>query len=736
MNIAAAYERRLGLLGTVPFLMLTVLAVFGLKSLTVDPALAGLLPDDDPLRIVTEEAGRHMREPDYVQVFVSGEDIFSGATIDALERLTARLGELESVRTVVSATTASDLQVVDGALVWKPLLAEGSDLRRSLAGDALFSEYLLTPDAGAHVVYVFPDESAAGGAVARDILGVLDEFEGTPIHAFGRPLLMLAVENAVRRDVIVLGWVSLILVFLVELVVTRDLRTALTLWVVSAATAVWTLAMYPVLGQSLSTYNVMVPVTILALATSYGIHIVTYARAHREKPFSDCLTAVTPIVLSTAATTIVGFGSLLVTGNYRLQSLGVLVAVGVLLAVLASLFCLPAFLARLPRPEPTTRSSQVLARTFRHPRYALLAFLAIIAVSGVGALRVRPDPSPADDFTSSSAPGALFDRYHELTGANQQLELYIDTGREFGLVDMEVYAGLARVQRELGRHPAVVDTLGLASLVEWINGRLAGHSTPLPPANEMELGESIELLFSRDTGLGVDALIDPEYRRSKILFLYNDRGADIERALRDREALFESLESIMPQLLPEVRYNVIGPLAANRRSETYLRSSQLLSATVFFAFLVGLLLYLYRDLRWIAVAVLPTASGVLFYYALAGWFGVPIVPLTVFFIASLMGVSNDDVLYLTLSVHRRRPSNVTALQEIVERSGPAIIHTTGIIAVGISTFGFSSYRHLGPSGLILAASLILCSCVTLFVVPALLRRFAVGQVEFATGRRD
>lgn len=736
MNIPAAYERKLGPAGLLPFLVITVLAAISLRNLTVNPEIANILPDDDPLRIATEEAGTHMQHPEYVQVFLSAEDVFSETTITTLREVASRLEALESVRTVVSAVSASDLVTIDGTLEWEPLLSREDGLREAIVGDELFSDYLLTPDATAHVVYVFPNTAATEEEFAHGILGVLDEFESTSVDAFGRPLLMRAVDHAVKRDTLVLGCLSLLLVFIIELLITRDLRTAVALWLISGASAVWTLALYPILGQSLSVYNVMVPVTVLALATSYGIHIVTYLRAHPQKSFSECLTAITPVVLSTAATTAVGFGSLLVTTNHQLRALGMLVAVGVALAVVASMFCLPPILARLPRPAPTTRSSRLLARTFRWRRYSVLGFLGIVVLSVPGALRVQPHPSPIDDFASSSPPGTLYDRYYQLTGANQQLELYIDTGREFGVVDLAVYNGLSRVQGELERHPAVVHTIGLPNLVDWINGRLAGHSSPLPPENAMELGESIELLFSQEVGLGVDALIDPQYRRAKILFLYDARGSGLEGARADRDLLFESVDTVMARELPDVTYSLIGPLVTSRRSVTYLQSSQVLSAVTFLAFLLGLLLYLYRDVRWVAVAVLPTASGILFYYAIAGWAGVPTVPVTVYFIANLMGVSNDDVLYLSLSVYRRRPSTLGELHSIVERSGPAIIHTTAIIAVGISVFGFSSYRQLGPSGLILSASLILCSAVTLFVVPALLEHFTVSKRAAATSLPD
>jgi predicted RND superfamily exporter protein len=267
----------------------------------------------------------------------------------------------------------------------------------------------------------------------------------------------------------------------------------------------------------------------------------------------------------------------------------------------------------------------------------------------------------------------------------------------------------------------VPQTLAFPQFVEWMNGRLADRREPLPPENPAIIGETLELLFSQDTGLGIGALIDPSYRRAKVLFLFDNRTEQGERTDTRREALFTAIENAMTTHMPDAEYVVSGGIAFARRSEVYLRESQVISILVFFGFLVALLLYLFRDLRWALAAILPTVSGIVVYYGISGWAAMPISFVAVFFVAGLMGVSNDDVLYLTLSIRRSRAYSVPRILETLARSGGAIVQTTVIIMIGVGTFAFSSYRPLGHGGFAFAASLATCSLVTLFVVPALLR---------------
>lgn len=725
MNIAAAYAKRLRLYGLIPFVILTIGVMPLLSRINVDPDLQAVLPDDDPLIQASEEAARHLYNTDYVQILVASDSPFTPETLAAVRDLSDRLQESIVEALVVSATTVQDLRVASGELQTAALIDERSDAataREAIEGTKLFRSLLLTADGGSHIVYVFPnarsDIDTIGAGVRLVVEDVSRRHGNAELAAFGWPIAKGLIEEAILRDLRVLGVVSLVLVFIVELLVVRRLVVAIALWLVSAAAGIWSLASFPLLGESLSATNIMVPITVLALGTSYGIHIYRYYTSHSTGSMTETLRRVSPIVLAAAGTTIVGFSSLLITPNERLQSLGVLIGIGVALALLASLFCLPAVFDSVAKND-RGRAPGVPIRADRPvPAVALLAALAGFLI--LGAMRVEPHPAPVDAFRDDSVPGRHNDRFHRLSGATEQVEVYLDTGREFGLVDMETFDAVSNAVDRIGALPTVSKALSFPVFVDWMNGRLEGLDEPLAPSDEAELGESLELLFSQDQGLGIDALIDPAYRRAKILFLFDNRDEAGRPTSDRRAALISDVNRIIEETMPETDAVLGGSLARNLRSEAYLRDSQLRSGVSFFVFLVALLVVLFRDVRWVAVAVLPTAVGIVAYYGLLGWTGAQSSFVTVFFVAGLMGVSNDDILYLALSIRNSGARSREAVAETAARSGGAIVQTTLIIAVGIGTFGLSSYRILSYSGLVFSAALVACTAVTLLVVPRLI----------------
>jgi len=241
----------------------------------------------------------------------------------------------------------------------------------------------------------------------------------------------------------------------------------------------------------------------------------------------------------------------------------------------------------------------------------------------------------------------------------------------------------------------------------------------------MELGESFELLYSQDTGLGIDALLDPSYRRTRIVFTLDVMPPPGEPLDARREAVHDIAAAAVAEHLPGVKHLLGGNIAEIRRSDAYLLRSQVASTVAFFAFLAVMLIALFRDPRWAGIAMLPVLASILFYYGISGLVGAPVSLLSLFFVAGLMGVSVDDVLYLTLSVRRQRSAPAEHTHDVrtaVQRAGGAIVQTTLIIVGGMVTFVLASHLLLAWSALVFAACLILCTCVTLFVVPLLLAR--------------
>jgi hopanoid biosynthesis associated RND transporter like protein HpnN len=136
--------------------------------------------------------------------------------------------------------------------------------------------------------------------------------------------------------------------------------------------SVWTLGMMALFGVQFNMANLLFVPLIIGIGIDNGVHIVHSFRA-TEKYEGERL----PLARSTAKaislaalTTIVGFGSLMISSHRGIYSLGLLVSLGVGSVLIASLTTLPCLLAIL---GPKNDGQTTAARTYRETSMASTA---------------------------------------------------------------------------------------------------------------------------------------------------------------------------------------------------------------------------------------------------------------------------------------------------------------------------------------------------------------------------
>jgi uncharacterized protein len=138
------------------------------------------------------------------------------------------------------------------------------------------------------------------------------------------------------------------IVFLV-LLAFRAVRPALLALIPLAVGSLWTLGLMGLLQVTFDVANLIVLPLILAPAVEGGIMIVSRYReesrkAQRPSPLPHSTGQ--PVVFSSLST-IVGFGSLMISRHWGIFSIGLLLTVGVASVLLASMAVLPCLLAIL-----------------------------------------------------------------------------------------------------------------------------------------------------------------------------------------------------------------------------------------------------------------------------------------------------------------------------------------------------------------------------------------------------
>jgi hypothetical protein len=163
-----------------------------------------------------------------------------------------------------------------------------------------------------------------------------------------------AIADVLRADFKRLLLVLVPAVVLMLLLTLRRMRATLVSLYSLAAAVLATLALLVAIGGSINLANLVVVPLLLGIGIDDAIHMAVWA-GHRQ-----CLhhwTASAGAIVLTTLTTILGFGSLATSDYPALTHMGILVNLGLLLSLLATLVLLPLFLGRLDH-DPSSAAAE------------------------------------------------------------------------------------------------------------------------------------------------------------------------------------------------------------------------------------------------------------------------------------------------------------------------------------------------------------------------------------------
>jgi predicted RND superfamily exporter protein len=106
------------------------------------------------------------------------------------------------------------------------------------------------------------------------------------------------------------------------------------------------------MGGKINVINMAAIPIILAVGVDGGIHFMVRFRESQTRNPAEIIREVGPGIWGSAATTILGFGSIAYSYTPGMASMGYLVVIGTVTSVLASLFFLPGILRGRTLPPP------------------------------------------------------------------------------------------------------------------------------------------------------------------------------------------------------------------------------------------------------------------------------------------------------------------------------------------------------------------------------------------------
>ena len=433
--------------------------ITALHGLSIDTDPENMLSEDEPVRIFHNERKKEYSLYDMIVVGVVNKSHENGVfNKKSLENIYA-LGEY--ARSIVwQDDDGQDAGVIEAEMIspsnvdnieqaglgtvrfeWlmkePPATEDDAKAVYSKAAKLPFlNNTLVSGDGKAIALYIPITAKDTSYAVAKKLKEKITSFDGNDdYHITGLPIAQDTFGVEMFIQMAVSAPMAMALIFLLMWYFFKSVKLIVAPMIVAMVAVIVTMGALIMTGHTVHIMSSMIPVFIMPIAVLDAVHILSdffdvYPRfKNRKKAISHVMEELSKPMLFTSLTTAAGFGSLAFTPIPPVQTFGIFIAFGVLMAWLFTITLVPAYIMLmsekslegfgLAHHEDEAHPSSPLAKllhimgpfTYHRARAILLLVVALFALSGYGISKIEINDNPVKWFTEK----------HEIRVADKEL---------------------------------------------------------------------------------------------------------------------------------------------------------------------------------------------------------------------------------------------------------------------------------------------------------------------------
>ena len=675
----------------------------------------------------------------------SADALFSRDTLRFIEAVTGDIERVDTVQRVDSLATATIVDAVPDGLDVRPLLdnLESRDpaaIRQRALEDDLIRGDLVSEDATVTAVIVSFDEDridAVRAGVIQQIHEIVDPKLPRGVRAYYNGSLEISetynritLDNQRRFTPPILA-VTVLAIYLTF----RSLRKTVLAVIAIAASILWTLGLYSLMGFSYNVLSSMIVPLIVVLAIADDVHIMQHWDEERrlgdaEFAFKRTVAHLFSPLLGASATTALGMLSLATSEVVAVRTFGIGSAVGIMVDFAISLVLMPTLLSMV-KPESVQAPHEryllpplrrIAALSTRRPRLVFAASVAVGVIAAMGILRLRVDTNHINFFGSAhplSQSASVIDR--ELAGV-YSFQIMLE-GPPESLRMPDALQRLDRLSADLRSFASVRKVTSVADYVKRINKELndGRPEASVIPADADTISQELFVFALGGEGRHeLERIVASDYSRAQINVKLQSISSDVvlqqvERAdALAREAFAGTGISVL----------TTGSGRLFSTLDHYLVTSQMSSfATAFFT-VFGVIFIVFRSLRFGLLTIVPNLLPVVAVLGVMGYLDISMNIATVMVASIALGVVDDDTIHFINRYRREIASGASADEAIATATtheGRASLTTAIINSSGYAVLLLSEYKPTAWFGGLLALTMAVAFLAEVFILPATIK---------------
>ncbi len=622
-----------------------------------------------------------------------------------------------------------------------PTTAEEVDrIRREIREDRFFRGKLVSEDERAAVIVADFDYGIRDEDLVARIEAVVapERGNGVRIALAGSPILRAALARYTGM-IAYLFPLAVMVIGLIHWEAFRTLQAMVLPLVTALMSVIWALGLMAALRLPMDTWSAMTPVLILAVAAGHAVQILKRyyeefaVDGDNDEAIVRTIVAVGPVMLTAGAVASAGFASLTTFGVKSVRVFGLLLASGILSALVIEMTFIPACRSFLPSPRRREivreRSGRWLdsvldwlaSRIIDRPRTMLFGAAALILVSAVGATGLEVDNSIRFWFAPSTQVRRDDTLLNQSLAGTATLRILVEGDEENVLQRPAVLKAIDDLSEYLEADPEIGGVTSLSGYVKRMHQAMHDGDPDYyrVPDDEETIGTYL-FLYSMAAGPnGLTAFVDARYRQTMIRALSKTDSASFSRALlhRLREFSNERFRGLPVEV--GIAGGTLGIQTALNDVVVEEKISNMMQVSAIIFLLCSWLL---RSFVGGLFVLLPLVVAVAFNFGLMGWTGTWLDMATATITAMGISIGADFAIYLIFRIREelgRGGDPAAAIRTSLRTSGKAIFFVSSAVALGylvLPLSGFSIWIRLGfLTSVIVAVSAI----ATLVLIPSL-----------------
>lgn len=726
------------------FLALTAFMGYQMKNARFNPDLLTYLPEDLPSRVHQKQIEKLFGGTEMVMVVVQSKDVVNAKTLERVEHFSQDMQNIKGIERVMSVfelknvRSENDAMTVDAAVKMIPHTPEEvAMIKKELSGNDLVYGSVVSKDFTTTAVIGLLEPGAKDKPVIDQVEAMIAKYPGAEkVLLGGSPYMRMQNGGMMQKDMARLIPLGLLLMMIFLLISFRQFRGVWLPILIVIMSIFVALGATPLLGWEFAVTTIILVVLLIATANSYGIHM--FARYQRDNYPGNTYTTkelskrmVTslggPIILS-GFTTIAGLlcmlGHVLIPGG----QMGILGSIGIAVALIGSLFFIPAVSSVLPKTKPKLKSDDnpevkskgldklldVIARWVTLKPKTILFSFAVVSLIGVAGLFV---------FKINSNPAKLFPDGHPAKESaeiiNKELGGFFPLCIVFDgdIKDPKLLKKIDAIEKKIVEIPEVGTTQSIAKVTRQIsrslyNKREEGYDK-IPDFYDA-VSQYFELYLMSGSQRDLEKMVDFNFEKALLLIRFKELNTPVLR---------HCVAQIKEMVKDEPAVKIVGGNAdVFSDMDKHVVDGQFLS--LFMSLLVVFIIISigFKSLKAGLLQIVPLVFAVLMLFGLMGYFGIELNFMTAFQASILIGVGVDYTIHVVWRFREEKRmgySDAESVQRMFQATGRGIVFNALAVIIGFVALLFSGFLPVRFFGVMMVAIIFVCLIGAVLLVPAI-----------------